>query len=381
MATRRDGAAPARADLVARRAPAGPDTGALVQASAASAAACSSSRGRRAGLSSRRVRCGRRHGSTALHVSTAGQDPVAFVPDLVGRLVDRPALAGPGAPALLRRRGPAVGCRPGSTLADAARRCARSRRVGGRRIARAGLAARPARWPGRRRRRSSGQGPDGPFVDRPVPRRPARARRRHDGLGQVGVPPHAGHLTGDLVARRRSSPSCSSTSRAGPPSARAPACPTSSVWSPTSTTTWSPAPWPRLRAELRRRERLFAAVGASDLEAYQRVRSPRLPRARPRLVVVVDELRALVDEVPDFVTRPGAAGRPRPVARGAPRPGDPAAVRGGERRDPGQRHRCASPSGSVTGPTPSTSSRTGPRPASHPALRGARWPAGPTAPW
>ena len=56
-----------------------------------------------------------------------------------------------------------------------------------------------------------------------------------------------------------------------------------------------------LRAELRRRERLLAAVGASDLEAYHRARAPGSDPV-PRLVVVVDELRALVDELPEFVT-------------------------------------------------------------------------------
>ncbi|MFQ6172806.1 FtsK/SpoIIIE domain-containing protein [Oryzobacter sp. R7] len=54
-----------------------------------------------------------------------------------------------------------------------------------------------------------------------------------------------------------------------------------------------------LDAELRRRERLFAVVGAADLEAYRRA-SGR-PEPLPRLVVVVDELKALVDEVPRFV--------------------------------------------------------------------------------
>ncbi len=56
-----------------------------------------------------------------------------------------------------------------------------------------------------------------------------------------------------------------------------------------------------LRAELRRRERMLAEAGAQDLEAYA-----LSPRARfepmPRLVVVVDELRTLVDEVPEFVS-------------------------------------------------------------------------------
>ncbi|HSF98841.1 MAG TPA: FtsK/SpoIIIE domain-containing protein, partial [Ornithinibacter sp.] len=56
-----------------------------------------------------------------------------------------------------------------------------------------------------------------------------------------------------------------------------------------------------LGAELRRRERIFAAVGASDLEGYRR-NQPSGAESVPRLVVVVDELKALVDEVPDFVS-------------------------------------------------------------------------------
>lgn len=54
-----------------------------------------------------------------------------------------------------------------------------------------------------------------------------------------------------------------------------------------------------LGAELRRRERLFAAVGAADLDAYRM--SSSAPEPLPRLVVVVDELKALVDEVPRFL--------------------------------------------------------------------------------
>lgn len=54
-----------------------------------------------------------------------------------------------------------------------------------------------------------------------------------------------------------------------------------------------------LGAELRRRERLFAAVGAADLDAYRMTSSA--PEPLPRLVVVVDELKALVDEVPRFL--------------------------------------------------------------------------------
>jgi S-DNA-T family DNA segregation ATPase FtsK/SpoIIIE len=53
-----------------------------------------------------------------------------------------------------------------------------------------------------------------------------------------------------------------------------------------------------LRAELRRRERLLAAWGAADL-ASLRARAP--DAAPPRLLVVVDEFRALLDDLPGFV--------------------------------------------------------------------------------
>ncbi|HQV84185.1 MAG TPA: FtsK/SpoIIIE domain-containing protein, partial [Ornithinibacter sp.] len=56
-----------------------------------------------------------------------------------------------------------------------------------------------------------------------------------------------------------------------------------------------------LGAELRRRERIFATVGASDLEGYHRAQGPGTESV-PRLVIVIDELKALVDEVPDFVS-------------------------------------------------------------------------------
>lgn len=49
-----------------------------------------------------------------------------------------------------------------------------------------------------------------------------------------------------------------------------------------------------LRSELRRRERVLAAVGATSVD--------ELPRGRlPRLVVVVDEFRALADDLPDLL--------------------------------------------------------------------------------
>ena len=56
-----------------------------------------------------------------------------------------------------------------------------------------------------------------------------------------------------------------------------------------------------LGAELRRRERIFATVGASDLEGYHRAHGPGTESV-PRLVIVIDELKALVDEVPDFIS-------------------------------------------------------------------------------
>jgi len=52
-----------------------------------------------------------------------------------------------------------------------------------------------------------------------------------------------------------------------------------------------------LRAELRRREHVLARHGAADLAALP----PGLPDAPPRLVVVVDEFRALADDLPDFL--------------------------------------------------------------------------------
>ena len=54
-----------------------------------------------------------------------------------------------------------------------------------------------------------------------------------------------------------------------------------------------------LRAELRRREQLFADAGATDLLGYRRAR-PGEPI--PRLVIVVDEFATLADELPDFVS-------------------------------------------------------------------------------
>ncbi len=65
-----------------------------------------------------------------------------------------------------------------------------------------------------------------------------------------------------------------------------------------------------LDAEVRRREKLLAAVGAKDLEDYQAHTSDAPPI--PRLVLVIDEFRVLAEELPDFidgVVRLAAVGR------------------------------------------------------------------------
>ncbi|NNG39204.1 FHA domain-containing protein [Flexivirga sp. ID2601S] len=64
-----------------------------------------------------------------------------------------------------------------------------------------------------------------------------------------------------------------------------------------------------LDAEVRRRERLLAAVGAKDLDDYRAVPGTE---PLPRLVLVIDEFRVLAEELPDFITglvRLAAVGR------------------------------------------------------------------------
>lgn len=56
-----------------------------------------------------------------------------------------------------------------------------------------------------------------------------------------------------------------------------------------------------LGAELRRRERLLASAGAKDIEDYLEKKTPADP-PMPRLLIIVDEFAALVQELPDFVT-------------------------------------------------------------------------------
>src|SRR5690606_26350247 len=58
-----------------------------------------------------------------------------------------------------------------------------------------------------------------------------------------------------------------------------------------------------LGAELRRREALLAAHGASDIVAYQEKRSrDPLLEPLPRLLLVIDEFASMVRELPDFVS-------------------------------------------------------------------------------
>ncbi|MFV0461282.1 MAG: FtsK/SpoIIIE domain-containing protein [Actinomycetales bacterium] len=67
-----------------------------------------------------------------------------------------------------------------------------------------------------------------------------------------------------------------------------------------------------LRAEIARRERFLAAVGAADLDTHERRQPPGADTGLARVVIVVDEFRALAEDLPDFVTglvRLAAVGR------------------------------------------------------------------------
>ncbi|HET7414322.1 MAG TPA: FtsK/SpoIIIE domain-containing protein [Arthrobacter sp.] len=66
-----------------------------------------------------------------------------------------------------------------------------------------------------------------------------------------------------------------------------------------------------LRAEVRRRESLFAEVEAGDLASYRRLRDPGQEEV-PHLVIVIDEFRMLLEEVPaamDELLRIASIGR------------------------------------------------------------------------
>ncbi|HET9188538.1 MAG TPA: FtsK/SpoIIIE domain-containing protein, partial [Acidothermaceae bacterium] len=58
-----------------------------------------------------------------------------------------------------------------------------------------------------------------------------------------------------------------------------------------------------LNAELRRRERIFATAGVADFDSLQRHRRQQIGSVASlaRLVIVVDEFAALIEELPDFV--------------------------------------------------------------------------------
>ena len=67
-----------------------------------------------------------------------------------------------------------------------------------------------------------------------------------------------------------------------------------------------------LAAELTRREALFAAVGATDLDGYESLAECGPSPVIPRLVIVIDEFRILAEELPTFITglvRVAAVGR------------------------------------------------------------------------
>ena len=87
-------------------------------------------------------------------------------------------------------------------------------------------------------------GPDrgGPRRDRSLPAGPARPRRRDHRLGQVRAAADPDRRAGPAATRRTGARSCSSTTRAAPPSPRRPRCRTPSGWSPTSTARPPPAP-------------------------------------------------------------------------------------------------------------------------------------------
>ena len=164
------------------------------------------------------VRRRRGTGSAAEHVSTARPGPWRSCPTWSAR----------GGPTGCRGPWPrcaaptprrAAGCRRGSP--SPTRSAARSSRRrgwptgGGREPAAGGPAAQaptPAAVVGCRRRRARSS------IDL-VPRRPARARRRHDRVGQVASSSARWSPPWRSRRRPRSSPSCWSTSRAAPPSA------------------------------------------------------------------------------------------------------------------------------------------------------------------
>ena len=127
---------------------------------------------------------------------------------------------------------------------------------------------------------------DGHAEGRPARGRPARADRRHDRRRQVRAAADARRVARARATRRPGSRSCSSTTRAAPPSRSASASRTPSASSPTSTRTSRSARSRRLNAELKRREHVLRDAGAKDLMDMERrtARRPAQPRDRDRRV-------------------------------------------------------------------------------------------------
>ena len=165
-------------------------------------------------------------------------------------------------------------------------------RVDGRVVHRPGPPGRSP-WAGR---------PHGPLAGRPLPRGPARPGRRHHRVGQVRAAADPDRQPGAEPSARTGARSCSSTTRAAPPSPRRQPCRTPSAWSPTSTARRRLAHCARSTAELTRREAILAAA--------RRRRHRRLcptTSTLARLVIVVDEFATLAEELPAFVPGPGRA--------------------------------------------------------------------------
>ena len=132
-----------------------------------------------------------------------------------------------------------------------------------------------------------------PHVGRPRGRRPARSGRRHHRRRQVRAP-HDPRPGAALTHPPERLSSCWSTSRAAPGWARSRSCRTSSSTSRTSTP-------PRAPGAQRAAGRAAAPRTAARGRRRARPRRARPPLARPpsRLLVVVDELRALTEDVPE----------------------------------------------------------------------------------
>ena len=166
-------------------------------------------------------------------------------------------------------------------------------------------------------------------------RRAPRAGGRHHRVGQERAAPVAHRRAGRPIEPRRSRVRPRSTTRAAAPSTHVPHCPTSSGLVTDLDHHLGARALRSLEAgaAAARTARLRDA-GADGLEAYRRAGSPA--GALPRLLVVIDEFATLAVELPDFLgALVGIAQRGRSLGVHLVL-GDPATVRGGQRRHPGQ---------------------------------------------